>query len=319
MTEPTASTVHPAASATTETASATNAPPHASSAANDSKPSTETAAAGAISAPATHVEAQVATTAVTESNANPAVDTTDSSATVTAMAARTTATQTGLTVAQVVPSPTAAVTDPVSIVVGSITGFINAILSPLAVGGPAAPDDPPTMWTLLAWVRRELFGPSPTAPPTVNVSLADPSSTGPITVADQPLASPPATVAPLTTEAQQPVTYTGEPSLVHDLMVFQLRVLKVVSQLFGGGLSTSTNLLSSTTPPWFFSLGLNVHLLSPDTLRLQDQALSDGADITFALRKGRMHTYDLLSFLPEAQADRPSIYRFLLGSDPRTL
>ena len=38
-------------------------------------------------------------------------------------------------------------------------------------------------------------------------------------------------------------------------------------------------------------------------------------DITFELRNGLMHDYPIFFFLPEAGADRPSIYRALLAED----
>jgi len=44
---------------------------------------------------------------------------------------------------------------------GLVSSVVSAVLSPFAAGLPAAPADPPTVWTLLAWVRRELFNASP--------------------------------------------------------------------------------------------------------------------------------------------------------------
>ncbi len=54
--------------------------------------------------------------------------------------------------------PTTAVT----YVTGIVSSLVNAVLSPFAAGAPALPADPPTLWTLLAWVRREFFNSSPT-------------------------------------------------------------------------------------------------------------------------------------------------------------
>lgn len=50
----------------------------------------------------------------------------------------------------------------VTYVTGLVTSVVNAALSPFAAGLPGLPSDPPTLWTLLAWVRRELFNGSPT-------------------------------------------------------------------------------------------------------------------------------------------------------------
>ena len=50
----------------------------------------------------------------------------------------------------------------VTYVTGIVSSLVNAVLSPFAAGAPALPADPPTLWTLLAWVRREFFNSSPT-------------------------------------------------------------------------------------------------------------------------------------------------------------
>ena len=67
------------------------------------------------------------------------------------------------------PRPTAS--DPGTVATymgGLVSNVVNAVLSPLAAGPPAAPADPPTVWTLLAWVRRELFNASPRITPVIN-------------------------------------------------------------------------------------------------------------------------------------------------------
>ena len=55
----------------------------------------------------------------------------------------------------------------------------------------------------------------------------------------------------------------------------------------------------------------SLETLAPDVLVLQDNALAQGADITFVLRKGELHDWPALWFLPEAQAVLPDIYRQL--------
>ena len=60
------------------------------------------------------------------------------------------------------PWPTAF--DPGTVVTyltGIVSSLVNAVLSPFAAGIPALPADP-SAWSLLAWVRRELFNESPT-------------------------------------------------------------------------------------------------------------------------------------------------------------
>jgi beta-galactosidase len=65
-------------------------------------------------------------------------------------------------VASTRPWPTAF--DPgtaITYVTGLVSSLVSAVLSPFAAGGPPLPTDP-APWTLLAWVRRELFNESPT-------------------------------------------------------------------------------------------------------------------------------------------------------------
>ena len=66
------------------------------------------------------------------------------------------------TVPSLRPWPTAY--DPLTLVTyvgGLVSSVVNAVLAPFGAGAPAAPTDP-SLWTLLAWVRRELFNESPT-------------------------------------------------------------------------------------------------------------------------------------------------------------
>src|SRR5258705_7187169 len=56
----------------------------------------------------------------------------------------------------------------VTYVGGLVSSVVSAVLSPFAAGLPSAPADPPTVWTLLAWVRRELFNGSPSITPVIN-------------------------------------------------------------------------------------------------------------------------------------------------------
>lgn len=73
------------------------------------------------------------------------------------------------TVPSLRPWPTAF--DPgtlVTYVGGLVSSVVSAVLSPFAAGLPSAPVDPPSIWTLLAWVRRELFNGTPRINPVIN-------------------------------------------------------------------------------------------------------------------------------------------------------
>ncbi|BBY82168.1 peptidoglycan DD-metalloendopeptidase family protein [Mycolicibacterium pulveris] len=66
-----------------------------------------------------------------------------------------------------VPVAPAAAASPISIVTDLVSGFLGLIgLGPAATNAPAAPVQSPTLWTLLAWVRRQieytLFNGTPT-------------------------------------------------------------------------------------------------------------------------------------------------------------
>lgn len=72
-------------------------------------------------------------------------------------------------VASLRPWPTAY--DPATVVTyvgGLVSSVVKAVLDPFAAGAPAGPAQPPTVWTLLAWVRRELFNGTPTIHPVLN-------------------------------------------------------------------------------------------------------------------------------------------------------
>jgi triacylglycerol lipase len=57
----------------------------------------------------------------------------------------------------------------------------------------------------------------------------------------------------------------------------------------------------------------SLDLLSPQALRLRERAIAEGDNIAFVLRNGLMHDYPIFFFLPDALAERPSIYQALLG------
>jgi acetyl esterase/lipase len=172
-------------------------------------------------------------------------------------------------------APTAAARpDPVGVASGMVASLVNAVLNPFAAGAPVAPVEPPTMWTLLAFVRRE-FEPtvsneSPTVnplagqitnglvtdTPTLNGQSIDPAITGNI-------GAPTRALSGLTVNAQlnataAPATFTGEPSFVSQVFSAVFAVVGAVGDFLGVDLTIPlVQLLSSDSPPWFTTLGLN--------------------------------------------------------------
>jgi hypothetical protein len=79
------------------------------------------------------------------------------------------------------PEPQSAVAHPVGFVTGLVSGLLSAVgLNPQATTGPATPPQSPTLWAMLAWVRREIghaFAPATaTANATVATSLVEPAA-----------------------------------------------------------------------------------------------------------------------------------------------
>jgi acetyl esterase/lipase len=156
-----------------------------------------------------------------------------------------------------------------------VSTLVSAVLSPFANNAPTTPAELPTTWTLLAFVRRE-FEPtvsneSPTVnplagqitnglvtdTPTLNGQSIDPAITGNI-------GAPSPALSGLTVNAQldataAPATFTGQPSIVSQVFTVFYRVLGAVGDFLGVDLATPLgHLLSSDSPPWFTTLGLNV-------------------------------------------------------------
>jgi hypothetical protein len=167
-------------------------------------------------------------------------------------------------------APTAAARpDPVGAASGMVVSLANAVLNPFAAGAPAAPVEPPTMWTLLAFVRREFEQTfqAPTGNPlagqitnglvTDTSTLDDQSIYPAITGGTGALAD----VSDLTSLTQlnataAPATFTGEPSIVSQVFTGFYRVLGAVGDFLGVDLTTPLgHLLSSDSPPWFYHAG----------------------------------------------------------------
>jgi triacylglycerol lipase len=156
-----------------------------------------------------------------------------------------------------------------------VSTLVSAVLSPLANSTPNAPAQPPTLWTLLAFVRREFEQAFSKESPTVN-RLAGQFTNGLVTdtpTLDDQSIYPAITggtgalladVSDMTSLAQlnataAPATFTGEPSIVSQVLTGVFRVVRAVGDFLGVDLTIPlAQLLSSDSPPWFTTLGLNV-------------------------------------------------------------
>jgi triacylglycerol lipase len=161
---------------------------------------------------------------------------------------------------------------------GMVASLVTAVLNPFAAGAPVAPEEPPTMWTLLAFVRREFERAFSNVSPTVN-SLAGQIANGLVTdtarLDDQSInpviaggtGSPLAGTSDLTSLTQlnataAPATFTGEPSIASQITTAAFRVLRAFTDftdVFGVDTVTPiAQLFASDSPPWVTTLGLNV-------------------------------------------------------------
>jgi acetyl esterase/lipase len=170
-------------------------------------------------------------------------------------------------------APTAAARpNPEGVESGMVAGLVNAVLNPFAAGAPGAPVEPPTMWALLAFVRREFEPTVSNESPTVN-PLAGQITNGLITATlnsqsiDPAIAAGTAPLADLSdmtsltllNATTAPTAFTGEPSIVSQLFTGFYRVVGAVGDFLGVDLATPLGqLLSSDSPPWFATLGLKV-------------------------------------------------------------
>ena len=175
-------------------------------------------------------------------------------------------------------APTAAARpDPSVVASGMVASVVNAVLNPFAAGAPAAPVEPPTMWTLLAFVRREFEPTVSNEAPTVN-PLAGQITNGLVTdtptLDDQSIdpaitggtGGPLADVSDLTPltqlNATAPATFTGHPSFVAQVTTAAFQILRgftdFTTAIFGVDTAIPiARLLTSVGPPWFTTLGLD--------------------------------------------------------------
>ena len=125
------------------------------------------------------------------------------------------------------PEPTAVVTDIAS---------SEETVAPSVNDAPATPVDPPEVLALAAFSRREAEQAVEQIPASQSTSLA---------LADGP--------------SWDPNLFTGEPTFVSQMFGAVFGLIGAVGDFFGIDLSIPiTKLLSSESPPWFITLGLEV-------------------------------------------------------------
>jgi triacylglycerol lipase len=157
-----------------------------------------------------------------------------------------------------------------------VSTTISTDLTPLIDELPTTPVAVPTLWTLVATVGREYERTTLVESPTVNPlagqitnglltdtstltgQSTDPVSTGTIGTPTPGLSDLTPTAQLNAAAAEDP--WTGEPSFVHEIFVGVFRVAGVVGRLFGAQSATSflAPVLTSDSPPWFTTLGLDV-------------------------------------------------------------
>ena len=118
-----------------------------------------------------------------------------------------------------------------------LSTVLTAVLAPLVTGNPAAPVPAPAPVTLMALARREFDDTLLAAAPAIE-SVA----------------------APLVAAVDEP-RFTGQPSLIAQVFVAGLRLIKPVLNLFGielNGTSARIPFFTDGVPPFFVTLGLTV-------------------------------------------------------------
>lgn len=125
--------------------------------------------------------------------------------------------------------------EPVELIAGVVSNLLGGLLDPSATGSaPETPPGEPAMWVLLASARREFE----TTPQTL--------------VTDTPVAGVPVQVV------ENSLTYTPTPTIIDQLTLAALRVVRDITGFFGIPFAAIVGgLLSSENPPFFLTLGLN--------------------------------------------------------------
>lgn len=133
----------------------------------------------------------------------------------------------------------------------AVSTLLGSVLNPFTVdSAPDTPADPPVAWALLAAARRE-FEHALRRPENL---LSSVSVTQQV---DTPVALAPGIVVP--PELIDHVVTTPAPSLFDQITLRGMEALKQVSQVIGVNITMKLGeLITTPTPPWFTTIGLNV-------------------------------------------------------------
>ena len=152
--------------------------------------------------------------------------------------------------------PSSPARQPAGVIANLVSTVVNAVVDPAALAGttPQTPPASPTVWTLLAFTRRELD-------PTVSAATASPtpnitSSQARSTVQSGLTVDAATTVSPIPQSL-----YTGQPSLISNVLALGAAALNAVLTPFGGVLAADTlriPFITDGVPPFFLLFGLNV-------------------------------------------------------------
>lgn len=141
--------------------------------------------------------------------------------------------------------------EPVEVIAGVVSNLLGGLLHPLANGSaPETPPGAPAVWSLLAFARRE-FETALTPASVADVPAAVQTTTQTL-VTDTP-------VAGLQAQAvENSLTYTPPPTIIDQLTVAALRLVRDITGFFGiPYTAVLSQLITSEDPPFFLTLGLN--------------------------------------------------------------
>lgn len=141
--------------------------------------------------------------------------------------------------------------EPVEVIAGLVSNLLGGLLHPMTTGGaPDTPSGAPAMWSLLAFARRE-FETALTPASVANVPAAV-QSTSQTPVTDTPALSLQAQAV------QNSLSYTPPPTIIDQLTVAGLRLVRDITGFFGVPFTAVlSQLITSEDPPFFLTWGLN--------------------------------------------------------------